>query len=190
MPNLRARELRWNMTEGEQKLWLLLRRKRLSGFRFRRQATIGPYIADFFCPKTRLIVELDGEPHTDEVQMRRDIARTRWLEAHGCRVIRFWNLDVFKHPTEVVETIYDALTHPPSGPSDHLPPQGGEGRKHALSHLSPQVGRKKTRCEPVFCLWSSNLSSLPKPALPCARGNETGAPKHLQRLAHRGEIAP
>src|ERR1700749_1761220 len=90
VPNLRARELRWNMTEGEQKLWALLRRKRLSGFRFRRQATIGPYIADFFCPKARLVIELDGEPHANEAQMRKDGARTQWLEAHGCRVIRFW----------------------------------------------------------------------------------------------------
>lgn len=114
------------MTEGERKLWLLLRRKQLSGFRFRTQATIGPYIADFFCPKARLIVELDGEPHSDETRMRRDAQRTQWLEAHGCRVIRFWNVDVFKHPIEVAETIYGVLTQPPSGPSGHLPPQGGK----------------------------------------------------------------
>jgi len=49
------------MTDGERKLWFLLRRKQLGGFRFRRQAAIGPYIADFFCPKARLIVELDAE---------------------------------------------------------------------------------------------------------------------------------
>jgi very-short-patch-repair endonuclease len=114
------------MTEGERKLWFLLRRKKLSGFRFRRQATIGPYIADFFCPKAKFIVELDGGPHSNEEQMYKDAARTRWLEAHGCRVIRFWNLDVFKHPNEVLDAVYDALTHPPSGPSGHLPPQGGK----------------------------------------------------------------
>jgi very-short-patch-repair endonuclease len=114
------------MTEGERKLWTLLRRKKLSGFRFRRQATIGPYIADFFCARAKLIIELDGEPHSDEIRMRRDASRTKWLEAHGCRVIRFWNIDVFKHPEEVIEAIFHALTHPPSGPSGHLPPQGGK----------------------------------------------------------------
>jgi adenine-specific DNA-methyltransferase len=114
------------MTDGERKLWALLRRKQLSGFPFRRQATIGPYIADFFCPKARLVVELDGEPHSDEVRMRQDAARTKWLEAHGCRVIRFWNLDVSKRPFDVVDTIYSVLTQPPSGPSGHLPPQGGK----------------------------------------------------------------
>jgi len=100
------------MTEGERKLWWLLRRKQLAGFRFRRQAPIGPYIADFFCPEAKLIVELDGAPHTDEEQAYRDAARTHWLEAHGCRVIRIWNIDVFNHPAEVTETIYQALTSP------------------------------------------------------------------------------
>jgi very-short-patch-repair endonuclease len=117
------------MTEGERKLWYLLRRKKLSDFRFRRQAPIGPYIADFFCPEARLVVELDGEPHSDEAKKRRDAARTKWLEEHGCRVIRFWNLDVFRHPVEVTDTIWDALVHPPSGPSGHLPPQGGKANR-------------------------------------------------------------
>jgi len=53
--NLRARRLRSNMTEGERRLWFLLRKKRLAGFRFRRQVPIGPYVADFFCPSARLI---------------------------------------------------------------------------------------------------------------------------------------
>jgi len=101
------------MTEGERKLWWLLRRNQLAGFRFRRQAPVGPFIADFFCPEAKLIIELDGAPHTEDEQTYRDAARTRWLEAHGCRVIRFWNTDVFRRPSEVTEAIYQALTHPP-----------------------------------------------------------------------------
>ena len=133
MPNLRARTLRWNMTEAERKLWSLLRRKRLSGFRFRRQAEIGPYIADFFCPKSRLIVELDGSQHSEEEQVWKDAARTKWLEAHGCRVIRVWTLDVFNRPADVADAIYHALTHPPSGPAGHLPPQGGKAERRGFS---------------------------------------------------------
>jgi very-short-patch-repair endonuclease len=110
MTTNRSRQLRKTMTEAERKLWWLLRRKQLAGFRFRRQAPIGPYIADFFCPQAKLIVELDGAPHTDEEQMVRDAARTRWLEAHGCRVIRIWNVELFKHPNDITEAIYDALT--------------------------------------------------------------------------------
>jgi very-short-patch-repair endonuclease len=120
------------MTDGERKLWWLLRRKQLSGFRFRRQATIGRYIADFFCPQAKLIIELDGAPHADEERGYRDLERTRWLEARGYRVIRFWNVDVFKHPVEVTEAIYRALTHPPSGASRHLPPQGGKAKEDGL----------------------------------------------------------
>jgi len=98
------------MTEGERKLWWLLRRKQLAGFRFRRQAPIGPYIADFFCAQAKLIVELDGAPHTDEERAHRDADRTLWLEAHSCRVLRIRNTDLFQHPTEVTEAIHHALT--------------------------------------------------------------------------------
>ena len=72
------------------------------------------------------MVEVDGAPHTEEVQARRDLARTRWLEARGLRVIRFWNIEVFTQPNEVAEAIYqrrrppfDPLRGPPS-------PQGGK----------------------------------------------------------------
>jgi len=114
------------MTEGERKLWWLLRRKQLSGFRFRRQATIGPYIADFFCPQAKLIIEVDGAPHVDEERAYRDQARTRWLEARGYRVIRFWNVDVFTDSVGVTEAIHHALTQAPTAPSGHRPPQGGK----------------------------------------------------------------
>jgi len=110
----RARELRWSMTDAERRLLALLRRKKLAGYRFRRQAPIGPYIADFFCPKARLIIEVDGTFHGDADQYGRDEARSRWLEAHGCRVIRFWNKHVFMHPDRVVDAIHGELTAPPS----------------------------------------------------------------------------
>ena len=113
MTKAQARHLRRTMTEGERKLWSLLRRKQLAGFRFRRQAPIGSYIADFFCPQTKLIIELDGAPHLDEDRADRDAERTLWLEIHGCRVIRIWNIDLFKHPAEVMEAIHHALLHPP-----------------------------------------------------------------------------
>jgi very-short-patch-repair endonuclease len=115
MTTERARELRWNMTDAERRLWALLRRKKLAGYRFRRQAQIGPYYADFFCPKARLIIEIDGTFHGKE-QGERDEARTHWLDANGCRVIRFWNKHVFMYPDRVVDTIYGELTAPlPSG---------------------------------------------------------------------------
>jgi very-short-patch-repair endonuclease len=105
--NLRARALRWNMTEDERRLWTVLRRKNFAGFRFRRQHPLGPYVADFFCPKAKLVIELDGSQHAEEAQMRRDDARTRWLEERNYRVLRIWNGDLKREP----KVIYDAICH-------------------------------------------------------------------------------
>lgn len=104
-----AKELRANATEMERKRWALLRRKQLSGVRFRRQQPIGPYIADFFCSAAKLVVELDGDQHGLDRQRARDAARTAWLEARGYRVLRFSNGDVFGKPDVVLEGIWHAV---------------------------------------------------------------------------------
>ena len=85
------------MTQQERKLWLVLRNGGLNGLKFRRQMAVGRYIVDFaHCP-SRLIVELDGGQHTPD----RDAHRTAFLEAHGWRVLRFWNTDI--------ETAFDGV---------------------------------------------------------------------------------
>ena len=139
-----SRQLRRNMTPAERRLWTVLRRKQLAGFRFRRQAPIGPFVADFFCPKARLIVEVDGGLHSEESHMRRDHERTEWLEAHGCRVFRVWNRDVLQRTDDIADAIYRALTAPPSARHTplrgcgHLPPRKrGEGNE---IESSPIVG--------------------------------------------------
>jgi len=106
-----ARRLRAEMTDAERKLWSLLRRKQLQGFRFRRQIPIGPYIADFACMAQHLIVELDGGQHAERVHY--DEGRTTWLAGVGYRVLRFWNGEVFTNTDGVVETIRLALLDPP-----------------------------------------------------------------------------
>ena len=83
----RARELRREMTALETIVWFELKGKKLDGYKFRRQAPIGPYIADFYCPAARLVVEIDGPVHND--RQARDEYRTRYLAACGIRVIRF-----------------------------------------------------------------------------------------------------
>jgi len=84
-----------------------LRRKQLGGFRFRRQQPIGAYVVDFFCPEAKLVIEVDGGQHSDQVAM--DDIRSRWLEARGYRVIRFWNNEVLSNTEGVVLAILDAL---------------------------------------------------------------------------------
>ena len=91
-----ARYLRSNPTEAERRLWQLLRGKKVAHMRFRRQQPIGPYIADFFCPAARLIVELDGGQHATDKNSAYDAARTRWLEERGYRLLRFANGEILK----------------------------------------------------------------------------------------------
>jgi very-short-patch-repair endonuclease len=102
-----ARDLRKQLTDAERRLWYLLRRKQLAGFRFRRQAPIGRYIADFACFAERLIIEVDGGQHADAQAY--DEARTAWLDSEGFRVLRFWNNDVLGNQEAVLQTILDAL---------------------------------------------------------------------------------
>jgi very-short-patch-repair endonuclease len=66
MPITRSRQLRRDMRDDERRLWALLRRKQLAGCRFRRQQPMGIYIANFFCPNAKLIVELDGGQHSED----------------------------------------------------------------------------------------------------------------------------
>src|SRR6201992_1987502 len=86
-----AKKLRANTTRHERILWRALKELPTEGTHFRRQAPIGPYVVDFFCPAKRLIVELDGGHHNEDDQARRDRTRQDSLEHEGYRVIRFWN---------------------------------------------------------------------------------------------------
>src|ERR1700722_15002068 len=89
-----ARRLRAKATETEILLWKRLRTIETEGTHFRRQVPIGPYVADFACMAARLVIELDGSQHGHGDIRERDDKRTRWLEAEGYRVLRFWNNDL------------------------------------------------------------------------------------------------
>jgi len=106
-----ARRLRRVMTEAERLLWSRLRDRRLGGLKFRRQAPLGPYVLDFFCEELRLVVEVDGSQHADRTE--HDAKRTEWLEAHRCRVLRFWNNDVMQQTDSVLEAIRAAACGAP-----------------------------------------------------------------------------
>jgi very-short-patch-repair endonuclease len=82
------------MTLPEVVLWQELRRSKLKSCQFRRQHPIGPYILDFYCSAARLTIEVDGASHANEVQVRHDQNRDRWLHGKGIRVIRVAAADV------------------------------------------------------------------------------------------------
>ena len=115
-----ARRLRRNATIAEQRLWYRLRSRSLYGMKFVRQEPIGPYIVDFVCRKHRLVIEVDGGQHCENV---RDVIRDRWLLGHNYRVLRFWNNDVIRNIDGVLETIASAL--PNDGPAPSPPPKSG-----------------------------------------------------------------
>ena len=109
----RARRLRRDSTDAESVLWYRLRSRRLTGHKFVRQEPIGPYTVDFICREARLVVEVDGGQHAESA---RDAVRDKWLAARNYRILRFWNNDVLKNMTAVLETIATALADVPPHP--------------------------------------------------------------------------
>jgi very-short-patch-repair endonuclease len=102
-----ARTLRRRSTEPERLLWRHLRARRLD-FKFRRQVPLGGYVVDFVCFEKKVIVELDGSGHASASGMAADAARDRALEAAGFCVLRFWNYQIYRELTTVLEQIYEA----------------------------------------------------------------------------------
>ncbi len=96
-----AHTLRRDMTEAERKLWARLRNRQIDKVKFVKQLPVGPFVADFAARSLGLIIELDGGQHSES----RDAARSELIEAHGYRVIRFWNNDVMDNLEGVLETI-------------------------------------------------------------------------------------
>lgn len=95
-----------NSTGAEMKLWQTLSVRKLAGYKFNRQAKIGRYVVDFICREKYLVVEVEGEPHSDS---RRDKIRELALAAKGYRVVRFQNTDISRNIDGVLERLYTAL---------------------------------------------------------------------------------
>ncbi len=125
-----AKQLRTQSTEAEKALWRLLRDRRLSGAKFRRQLPIGPWIADFVSFKHHLIIEADGSQH---IQSVRDHRRDADLSERGFHVLRFWNNDILGKPQSVLEAIFSLIENflspgfTPDGVQPPSPPRG-EGK--------------------------------------------------------------
>jgi very-short-patch-repair endonuclease len=126
-----ARTLRANSTDAARRLWYYLRDRRMSGYRFRRQVPIGPFVVDFVCMRARLIVELDGGQHAEH--LLDDLDRTRSLARTGFRVIRFWNDEVLQRTEAVLESILEALIQ--ACPHPNPLPQAGEGEQQSIADL-------------------------------------------------------
>ncbi|VAV91611.1 hypothetical protein MNBD_ALPHA08-1185 [hydrothermal vent metagenome] len=105
----RGQELRNEMTPPERKLWTQLKVLKEQGLKFRRQAPIGPYIADFVCFTEKLVVELDGDSHGSNESQMHDSVRDEFLQQQGFQVLRIPNSEVNRNLNGVVETILSEL---------------------------------------------------------------------------------
>jgi very-short-patch-repair endonuclease len=106
-------------------LWSRLRNRQLGGLKFKRQETIGPFIADLACAECKLVVEADGGQHSPEV----DRERTAYLSGLGWKVLRFWNNDILQNIDGVLEVVLAACEERCKGKPSPCPlPHAGEGK--------------------------------------------------------------
>lgn len=119
-----SKQLRRRMSKPEVLLWQLLRRSP-AGIRFRRQYAIGPYIADFYCPAAKLVIEIDGQVHDFDQGAQRDAARDQLIGGYGVRIQRIAASEVLKDAAAVASALAEmcagSLYHSaaPDGPPPH-----------------------------------------------------------------------
>ena len=149
-----ARNLRQRMTEAEQRLWFHLRRDQM-GARCYRQKPLGKYIVDFYLPKAKLVIELDGGQHFDDpVQLESDRVRDAWLRSQGLSVLRFDDRQMLTETDVVLEAIFSAVREAIGGEIPPSPPFSKGGEPLACNE-SPQSSLE--RVEPL----AENEGSLP-----------------------------
>ncbi len=104
-----ARTLRKHDTWAEKLLWQIVRDRRFSAYKFRRQHPFGPHVLDFFCVEAWPSIELDGAQHGEPEHRDTDAKRDSWLEARGVKVLRFWNSRLRREKETVRNTIWQTL---------------------------------------------------------------------------------
>ena len=97
------------MTDAERLLWSRIRRKQLKGLQFYRQKIIGNYIVDFYCPESKLVIEVDGGQHYRAEGKEKDHIRDDYMKKIGINVLRFSDRDVLKRIDAVMEKIWREL---------------------------------------------------------------------------------
>jgi len=108
-----SQRLRKQMTDAERLLWFKIRKKQIKNLQFYRQKPIGNYIVDFFCPRAKLVIEIDGGQHYEIKSEKQDKIRDAHLKRLGLKVLRFQNIDVLKNIDSVVRKIWDEIPFPP-----------------------------------------------------------------------------
>ena len=105
MANQRARSLRNTATEGERALWQLLRKRQIAGHRFRRQVSVGLFMADFACLERRVVIEVDGSSHDNLARRQHDAERDAWIATQKFRILRLEDGEVLANPEAAIDRI-------------------------------------------------------------------------------------
>ncbi|HOK80203.1 MAG TPA: endonuclease domain-containing protein [bacterium] len=104
-----SRTLRQKMTDVERLFWSKIRMRQLNGYQFYRQRPIGEYVVDFYCPRAKLIIEIDGGQHYEDDGRRKDEMRDKFLSGIGLKILRFSDRDVIENIEGVVEHVLENL---------------------------------------------------------------------------------
>ncbi|WP_180179179.1 endonuclease domain-containing protein [Acinetobacter sp. YH12041] len=102
-----AKSMRHSATDTENLMWQLLRAKRFMNLKFRRQHVIASFIVDFYCHEIGLVIELDGSQHGTDDVIEYDAERTKFLEALGLAVVRYWNNEVLLETDAVLDDLWE-----------------------------------------------------------------------------------
>lgn len=105
----RRKSLRSNMPEAEIILWSKLKGKQIYGYKFRRQYSVGSYIIDFYCPKLKLAIEVDGTSHFQIGSKTKDNERQKYIETYGIHFLRYINTDIYENLEGVIEQIGETI---------------------------------------------------------------------------------
>ena len=100
-----ARHLRVSSNPAEKYLWSKIRRKQFLGLRFRRQVPFGPYVLDFLCIEKKLVIEIDGDSHYEQVVQDKDRERDVYLKQRGLTVLHFGHTQTLQNIIEILERI-------------------------------------------------------------------------------------
>ena len=126
-----SRRLRRILSPPEARLWRLLRGSP-AGIKFRRQYAIGPFVADFYCPAAKLVIEIDGQVHDFEAQAQHDVARDALIATYGITVQRIAAREVMKDAAAIAAALVDLCAggplHHSAAPSGPPPHAFGAGR--------------------------------------------------------------
>jgi len=157
-----ARHMRNNPTDAEAALWRVLSARKVGGFRFNRQVRIKPFICDFVARTPRLVIELDGGQHAES---EADARRTRYIEARGYRILRFWNNDVLGNLDGVVAEIERVLAALPS-PDPSRKREGSDRAARAASGRTKKVAERAKPALPSRGAGGVGGGAVHKPRIP------------------------